>query len=75
MPRKERELRRDPRRAGWSITRTRGSHETWEHPLVPFPVVVAGKDSADAERYQEREVAAGIAASHEAERQQRGGQP
>jgi predicted RNA binding protein YcfA (HicA-like mRNA interferase family) len=75
MPRKLRELRRELRHAGWSIARTRGSHETWEHPLVPFPVVLAGKDSQDAERYQERQVATGIETSREAERQQRGGQP
>jgi predicted RNA binding protein YcfA (HicA-like mRNA interferase family) len=75
MPRKLPELRRELRRAGWSITRTRGSHETWKHPLVSTPVVLAGKDSQDAHKYQEDEVHDRIAESREAERQQRGSQP
>ena len=75
MPKKLRELRRELRRGGWSITRTRGSHETWEHQLVPYPVVLAGKDSQDALPYQERDVKAAVEASREAESQQGRGQP
>lgn len=40
MPRKLRELRSDLRREGWAIARQRGSHQTWRHPLVPFPVIL-----------------------------------
>lgn len=70
MPRKVRELRADLRRDGWSIARQRGSHETWRHPLVSTPVVLAGKDSDDAGRYQEREVQDAIRASREARKRQ-----
>ena len=75
MPKKVRELRADMRRAGWSITRQRGSHETWYHPLITVPVVLAGKDGDDADGYQEREVRAAIRASKRAEAQQKGKQP
>lgn len=70
MPRKVRELRADLRREGWFIARQRGSHETWRHPLAPTPVVLAGKDSDDADRYQEREVRDAIRASREARKRQ-----
>ncbi len=70
MPRKLRELRRDLRRAGWSVTRQRGSHEVWTHPLVSLPVILAGKDTQDAHRYQTEDVAAAIEASREAEASQ-----
>lgn len=57
MPRKLRELRADLRRAGWTIDRQKGSHQTWTHPLVAdFVVTLAGKDGADAIQYQERDV-------------------
>ena len=71
MPRKLRELRAELRREGWRIDRHVGSHETWEHPLVSFPVVLAGKDGDDAVRYQEREVRNAIAASRAAQRKQK----
>ncbi len=71
MPQKLRELRRNLRRAGWSITRQRGSHETWTHPLVPLPVILVGKDSQDAHRYQVEDVTAAVEVSREAEEQQR----
>ncbi len=70
MPRKLRELRRDLCRGGWRITRQRGSHEVWTHPLVSLPVILNGKDSQDAHRYQEEDVTAAIEASREAEARQ-----
>ena len=75
MPQKLRELRADLRRAGWGISRQRGSHETWYHPLISTPVVLAGKDSDDADRYQEREVHNAIRISRRADAQQKGKQP
>ncbi len=71
MPTKLRELRRELRRAGWSITRQRGSHEVWTHPLVSLPVILVGKDSQDAHRYQVADVTAAVEASREAEEQQK----
>ncbi len=61
MPRKLRELRRDLRRHGYAIDRQTGSHQIWEHPDVPgFAVNLAGRDGADAQRYQEELVRDGI---------------
>jgi predicted RNA binding protein YcfA (HicA-like mRNA interferase family) len=71
MPRKLRELKADLRREGWAITRQRGSHQTWRHPLVPFPVVLAGKDRDDADHYQERAVRDAIRAARDADAQRR----
>lgn len=62
MPRKLRELRAELRRAGFVLDRVVGSHETWRHP-TGRRVVLAGADGADAQRYQEREIAREIAAS------------
>lgn len=62
MPRKLRELRQDLRKAGFFIGRQHGSHQTWLHSDVEHvKVTLAGKDSADAKPYQEREVREGIA--------------
>jgi predicted RNA binding protein YcfA (HicA-like mRNA interferase family) len=59
MPRKVRELRADLRRAGFVLANTEGSHQTWRHP-TGRRVILAGRDGADAQRYQEREVRAAI---------------
>ena len=47
MPKKNREVRRALRRAGWVRVRQKGSHETWRSPDGTRQVIVAGKDSAD----------------------------
>ena len=61
MPRKLRELRADLRKAGWQPVRQKGSHQTWEHPLLPSdPIGLSGNDGRDAKPYQEREVADAI---------------
>lgn len=70
MPRKLRELRADLRRAGFVLANTEGSHQDWRHP-GGLRVILAGKDGADAQRYQEREVRAAIAAAWAAERDAR----
>ena len=72
MVRKLRQVRSDLRRAGFAITRQTGSHETWQHALLPErSVTLAGADSADAQPYQEREVRNAIAAAREAEQRER----
>jgi len=56
MPRKLRELRAALKRAGCSVDRQAGSHQIWEHTLVPdFNVNLAGQDGADAKDYQEKQ--------------------
>jgi len=32
---------------GWTLSRTRGSHRQFKHPIKPGLVTVAGKPSAD----------------------------
>ncbi len=32
---------------GWTLSRTRGSHRQFKHPMKPGLVTVAGKPSAD----------------------------
>ena len=67
MPRKVRQLRADLLRAGFVLERQVGSHQTWEHPSGAS-VTLAGKDGADARRYQERQVAEVIAEARSRER-------
>ncbi|MGH2559799.1 MAG: type II toxin-antitoxin system HicA family toxin [Thermomicrobiales bacterium] len=58
LPRKLRELRADPRRAGWVLVRQSGSHQTWQHSDLPaISVRLSGNDGDDAKPYQNRDVA------------------
>ncbi len=58
MPRKVRELRRDLARMGAIMVRQSGSHEQYRHPdFSGCHCTLVGKDSDDAKRYQEDEVA------------------
>jgi len=56
MPKKIRELKQLLRKAGFSELPGKGSHTNWIHPLYSGKITVSGKDSADAKRYQEKEV-------------------
>ncbi len=57
MPRKLRQLRADLRRMGFYLDHQTGSHQVWKHSLISgISVNLAGKDSADAKPYQEREL-------------------
>lgn len=56
MPKKIRELKQMLRQAGFAELPGKGSHTNWIHPLYSGKITVAGKDSADAKRYQEKEV-------------------
>ena len=70
MPRKLRELRAELRRAGFVLANTEGSHQDWRHPSGQR-VILAGRDGADAPRYQERDVRAALAAVRAVERDAR----
>jgi predicted RNA binding protein YcfA (HicA-like mRNA interferase family) len=71
LPRKLRELRADLRRAGWNIDRQAGSHQIWKHPLLSgVEINLAGKDSADAHHYQERDVREALRLAREAQQKQ-----
>ncbi len=67
MPPKIRELRSRLRKAGFSLTRTRGSHTVWNHPALPDTVVVAGNDGKDAKSYQVHDVENALRALKEQE--------
>lgn len=57
MPKKVRELKQVLGKAGFTWRSGKGSHTVWFHPLLPARrVVISGKDGADADRYQEKDV-------------------
>ncbi len=43
-------------KAGFSYRSGKGSHTVWSHPLLPYSLTLSGKDGADADRYQEKDV-------------------
>ena len=43
-------------RAGFTYRSGKGSHTVWSHPLLPYSLTLSGRDGADADRYQERDV-------------------
>ena len=60
MPKKIRELKRLLRKVKFKEVPGKGSHTNWIHPLYDGKITVSGKDSADAKRYQEKEVLTAI---------------
>lgn len=57
MPRKVRQLRADMHKAGCVWRPGKGSHQVWEHPLLPEEEVsLSGNDGDDAKPYQEKRV-------------------
>lgn len=58
MPKKVRELKSLLQKAKFVLLpkRGKGSHSYWVHPLLDNPVVLSGKDGADAKPYQEKAV-------------------
>ncbi len=58
MPKKIRDLKSILSREGFALIpkRGKGSHSVWYHPLLAEPVILSGKDGADADRYQEKDV-------------------
>jgi len=56
MPKKIRELKQMLHKAGFAELPGKVSHTNWTHPLYLGKITIAGKDGADAKRYQEKEV-------------------
>ena len=58
MPKKIRELKSILKKAGFTLLKDRdkGSHTVREHPNVEKNVILSGKDSKDAQKYQEKRV-------------------
>lgn len=42
--------------AGFAYRPGKGSHTVWSHPDLPYSLTLSGKDGADADRYQEKDV-------------------
>jgi predicted RNA binding protein YcfA (HicA-like mRNA interferase family) len=56
VPRKIRDLIRDPEAAGFVNRGGKGDHRNFVHPQVAKPVTIAGKLGADTKHYQEKAV-------------------
>jgi predicted RNA binding protein YcfA (HicA-like mRNA interferase family) len=56
MPKKIRELKAILLKAGFVYRPGKGSHTVWSHPLLDYSLTLSGKDGADGDRYQERDV-------------------
>ncbi len=56
MPKKIRELKAILLKAGFVHRPGKGSHTVWSHALLDYSLTLSGKDGADADRYQERDV-------------------
>lgn len=58
MPKKIRELKKMLLQAGFELEKKRGkgSHTIWKHPKYRGSITISGKDSKDAQPYQEKDV-------------------
>jgi predicted RNA binding protein YcfA (HicA-like mRNA interferase family) len=56
VPKKIRELKAMLLKAGFTYRSSKGSHTVWSHPLLKYSLTMSGKDGADADRYQEKDV-------------------
>jgi predicted RNA binding protein YcfA (HicA-like mRNA interferase family) len=56
VPKKIRELKAMLLKAGFTYRSGKGSHTVWSHPLLEYSLTMSGKDGADADRYQEKDV-------------------
>lgn len=43
-------------KAGFTYRLGKGSHTVWSHPNLSYSLTLSGKDGADADRYQEKDV-------------------
>jgi predicted RNA binding protein YcfA (HicA-like mRNA interferase family) len=56
MPQKVRELKSILLTAGFTYRSGKGSHTVWSHQDLDYSIILSGRDSADAQRYQEKDV-------------------
>lgn len=43
-------------KAGFTYRSGKGSHTVWSHSLLPYSLTLSGKNGADADWYQDRDV-------------------
>lgn len=72
MPRKKRDIRRDYRQAGFAERQGKGDHTVFSFPGLFHNFSVDGRDGADADHYDERNLRRAI---HEVEQLRRRQQP
>ncbi len=70
MPRKKRDIKHDYRKAGFAEQQGKGDHVVFRHPLVTGNYSVDGRDGADAERYDEKNLRDALAKLADAQRRQ-----
>ncbi len=56
LPKKIRELKATLLKSGFTYRSGKGSHTVWSHPELSYSLTLSGKDGADADRYQEKDV-------------------
>jgi predicted RNA binding protein YcfA (HicA-like mRNA interferase family) len=56
MPKKIRELKQILHKSGFTEIAGKGSHTNWTHPNYVGKLTISGQDSADAKRYQEKDI-------------------
>jgi predicted RNA binding protein YcfA (HicA-like mRNA interferase family) len=56
MPQKVRELKSILLNAGFTYRSGKGSHTVWSHQHLDYSIILSGRDSVDAQRYQEKDV-------------------
>jgi predicted RNA binding protein YcfA (HicA-like mRNA interferase family) len=56
VPKKIRELKAELLKAGFTYRPGKGSHTVWSHPKLSYSLILSGKNGADADRYQERDL-------------------
>ena len=44
------------KKVGFSYRAGKGSHTVWSHPMLKYSLILSGKDGADADKYQEKDV-------------------
>ncbi len=60
MPKKISELKQILRKSGFTEIAGKGSHTNWTHPNYVGKLTISGRDSADAKRYQEKDISLAI---------------
>jgi predicted RNA binding protein YcfA (HicA-like mRNA interferase family) len=56
MPKKIGEIKAALLKAGFTVRSGKGSHTVWSHVKLSYSLTISGKDGADADRYQEKDV-------------------
>jgi predicted RNA binding protein YcfA (HicA-like mRNA interferase family) len=74
VPKKIRELKAMLLKAGFIYRSGKGSHTVWSHPLLLYSLTLSGKDGADADRYQEKDVKNALIEINQLEQEDKGEQ-